>query len=127
MEAVIPYILAFLLLGHGIAHLPGFIVSWQLGSFPDLPYRTTIFGASLNVGADGMRLIGLGWLGIAAALIALALAIAFDVRLWPWAAPMVLALSLLLCVAGWPEARLGVVANAVLAASLAGMRYGILT
>jgi hypothetical protein len=120
------YVLAFLFLGHGIAHLPGFIVSWQLASFPELPYRTTIFGTSLDVGADGIRLIGLCWLGIAAALIASASALALDVRIWPWAVPTVLALSLLLCLAGWPEARLGLVANLVLAASLAGMRYGIL-
>jgi len=31
------YVFAFLLLVHGIAHFPGFIVSWQLGLFPDLP------------------------------------------------------------------------------------------
>jgi hypothetical protein len=121
------YVLAFLFLGHGIAHLPGFIVSWQLASFPELPYRTTIFGTSLDVGAGGIRLIGLCWLGIAAALIAVASAFALDVRVWPWAAPTVLALSLVLCLAGWPEARLGLVANVVLAASLAGMRYGNLT
>ena len=30
-------ILSFLLLAHGVAHLPGFLVAWNLASFPDLP------------------------------------------------------------------------------------------
>jgi hypothetical protein len=119
------FIVAFLLFAHGIAHLPGFIVSWQLGSFPDLPYRTTIFGTSLDVGPEGMRLIGLCWIGMTTALVALASAVAFDAPLWPWAIPVALTLSLLLCAAGWPEARLGLVANAVIAVSLVAMRYGV--
>jgi hypothetical protein len=31
-------VLAALLLAHGVAHLPGFLVSWQLRSFPEMPY-----------------------------------------------------------------------------------------
>jgi hypothetical protein len=33
-------VLAVLLLAHSISHLPGFLVSWQLRSFPEMPYRT---------------------------------------------------------------------------------------
>ena len=59
-------LLAFLLLAHGIAHVPGFLVSWQLAAFPELAYRTTVFGTAIDVGSEGTRLIGLWWLGIPA-------------------------------------------------------------
>jgi hypothetical protein len=121
------YVLAFLLLGHGIAHLPGFIVASQLGSFPDLPFRTTVFGTSWDIGVDGMRLMGLGWITAAVALVALAATLALGAQVPPPVSAAVLGLSLVLCAAGWPEARLGLVANAVIAASLlAAMRYGAL-
>ena len=45
--------LAFLLLAHGIAHVPGFLVNWQIASFPDLTYRTTIFATSVDVCSGG--------------------------------------------------------------------------
>jgi len=74
-----------------------------------------------------MRIVGVCWIGMATAR-SPSHRLSRSTRLvWPWAVPTVLALSLLLCVAGWPEARLGLVANAVIAASLAAMRYGILT
>jgi hypothetical protein len=43
-------VLALLLLAHGVAHLPGFLVSWQLRSFPEMPYRTAFLGGSVDVG-----------------------------------------------------------------------------
>jgi hypothetical protein len=44
-------VLAVLMVAHGIAHLPGVLVSWQLRSFPEMPFRTTtILGSSLDVG-----------------------------------------------------------------------------
>ena len=110
--------LAFLLLAHGIAHVPGFLVNWQIASFPDLPYRTTIFGTSVDVGPGSIRLLGLCWIATAIVLVVLASAVAFNVPLRPWAIPAALILSPLLCAAGWPEARLGLIANVVIALSL---------
>jgi hypothetical protein len=119
------FLLAFLLLAHGIAHVPGFLVSWQLAAFPDLTYRTTVFGTSINAGPQGIRLIGLCWLGMAAVFVALASAVALNAPVRSWAIPTALTLSLLLCTAGWPEARLGLVANAAIALSLVAMRSGV--
>jgi hypothetical protein len=119
------FLLAFLLLAHGIAHVPGFLVSWQLAAFPDLTYRTTVFGTSINAGPQGIRLIGLCWLGMAVVFVALASAVALNAPVRSWAIPTALTLSLLLCAAGWPEARLGLVANAAIALSLVAMRSGV--
>ena len=121
------FLLAFLLFAHGLAHVPGFLVSWQLAVFPDLAYRTTIFGTAVDVGPEGARLIGLCWLGMAGVFVVLASAVAFNAPLGPWATAAAVALSILLCTAGWPEARLGLVANAVIALLLVWIRSGVVS
>lgn len=118
-------VLAFLLVAHGVAHLPGFLVAWGLASFPELPYRTTVFG-TLDIGGLGARAIGVGWLVLALSFVALAAVVAMEVELPAALLPLALGGSALLCVADWPEARFGFVANTVIAALLvAGERYGI--
>ena len=119
-------ILSFLLLVHGVAHLPGFLVAWGLASFPELPYRTTVF-ATIDVGGAGVRVVGLGWLLSTAVFVALASAMALRINVPLLVLPLALGFSALLCVAGWPEARLGFVANSFIAAMMvAGERYGFI-
>jgi len=119
-------VFAFLLLAHSIAHLPGFLVAWRLFDFQELPYRTTILGASLDVGATGIRVVGAAWLLTSLALAGLAVAVAARGGHWQEVLPVVLAISTLLCVMGWPDARIGVIANLVLGMLLfAGMRAGV--
>jgi len=35
------FVLAFVLLAHGVAHLVGFVSSWKLATLAELPYKTT--------------------------------------------------------------------------------------
>ncbi|HEY1304289.1 MAG TPA: hypothetical protein VGF24_12100 [Vicinamibacterales bacterium] len=111
------YLLAVLLLVHGVAHLPGFLVAYGKASFPEVPYRTTVFGA-LDIGATGARAIGLAWLALSFSFVALAAVLALRLNVTPMMFPAVLGMSALLCAAEWPEARLGFVANTVIAALL---------
>ena len=115
-------ILIGLLIVHGIAHLPGFAVPWRLMVSPELPYRTTILAGRFEVGDIGVRAVGLAWAVVAVAFLALAWAIGAGA---PWArvaiATAVVA-SLTLCAAGWPDARIGVVANLLILGLLAVMR-----
>ena len=60
------------LIVHGIAHLPGFAVPWQLITSAELPYRTTILAGRIDIGDVGVRTVGLAWAVAAAAFIALA-------------------------------------------------------
>jgi hypothetical protein len=113
-------VLAALLLAHGIAHLPGFLVNWQLRTFPELPYRTTIFGGAVDVGEGGIKAIGVAWLVLSVLFF---VAAAVTLLRTAWAQPIVYAavgLSTVLCVVGWPDARLGLIANAVIVLLLAG-------
>jgi hypothetical protein len=107
-------VLAILMAGHGIAHLPGFLVNWQLRSFAEMPYRTTIFGTSLDVGDAGIKVIGALWLAVGVGFIVLAGATLTRAVWWPPIAYVSIVLSTVLCMVGWPDARLGLVANAVI-------------
>ena len=114
------FALAALLIAHGVAHLVGFLVPWKLLSTAEVPYRTTILGGLIEVGDAGASALGVVWLMAALAFVVLAAAIlaGWNVRGWAFAT---LSLSLVLCVAGWPEARIGLVANALLLILLLAM------
>jgi len=120
------WILAFMLLAHGVAHLPGFFVGWQLASFPELPFRTTIFG-TVDIGVIGTRLVGLAWLLSSLVFAALAATIAMRVEFPSALLPFALGVSAALCLSAWPKASYGFIANAAIATMLvAGERYGLI-
>lgn len=114
------FALAALLIAHGVAHLVGFVVPWKLLSSAEVPYRTTILGGVTDVGDAGARALGVVWLVAALAFVLLAGAVlaGWNVRVWTFAT---LSLSIVLCVAGWPEARIGLVVNVVLLTVLLAM------
>lgn len=118
-------VLAVLMAGHGIAHLPGFLVNWRLRSFPEMPFRTTIFGTLLDAGEAGIKAIGVLWLAVGVAFIVLAGATLARAAWWQPLAYVLIVLSAVLCLAGWPDARLGLVGNAViLVLIVVGVRGG---
>ena len=98
----------------------GFVVPWRLVSTAEVPYRTTILGGVTDLGETGARALGVVWLVAALAFVLLAAAVlaGSNVRMWTFT---MLSLSIVLCVVGWPEARIGVVVNAVLLAALLAM------
>jgi hypothetical protein len=109
------FVLAFVLAAHGVAHLVGFVSSWQLATLAELPYKTTIFSGRLDVGDAGIRVIGVLWLLGAVAFLVTAIALTTGMG---WAGRLMLAAviaSALLCVAAWPDARLGLAVNLALA------------
>jgi hypothetical protein len=120
------WILAFMLLAHGVAHLPGFFVAWGLASFPELPFRTTIFG-TVDIGVIGTRLVGIGWLLTAIVFAGIAATVPLRIALPSAVLPLALGVSATLCLSAWPKASYGFIANAAIAASLvAGERYGLI-
>jgi hypothetical protein len=119
------FILAALLTVHAVAHLVGFVVPWRLITSAEVPYRTTILAGSIDIGATGARLLGLGWLLVALACAALAGGVILRASWWHAAALPVVVVSLVMCVLGWPDSRFGIVANVlILALLLGGARVG---
>jgi len=125
-EAGMRFVLAFLLVAHGVAHLVGFVSSWKLATLAELPYKTTVFSGRVDVGDVGTRMMGVLWLLAALAFLVAAIAVAAETG---WAVRFTLAAvigSLILCVVGWPDARIGVAVNVGLALLLAvGIRLNL--
>jgi hypothetical protein len=113
------FVLAFVLLAHGVAHLVGFVSSWKLATLAELPYETTVFSGRVDVGDAGIRVMGVLWLLAALAFLVAAIAVAAEAG---WAVRFTVAgvtASLMLCLAGWPDARIGVAVNVGLVLLLA--------
>ena len=111
LEKHMRFVLAFVLVAHGVAHLVGFVSSWKLATVAEVPYKTTIFSGRVDVGDAGIRVMGVLWLLAALAFLVAAIAVATETG---WAVRFTLAAviaSLILCVVGWPDARIGVAVN----------------
>jgi hypothetical protein len=110
---------------HGFAHVVGFVVPWQLGPV-GASYKTTLLGGHVDVGAGGIRTVGVFWLVGALGFWAAAAAAASG---RPWWVPLTLAVtfySLSMSLIDWPDARVGVFVNlALLAALVVGRHYGM--
>ncbi len=103
------YLLALLLVVHGLIHLMGFVAYWPLVPVRDLPYKTALLGGRLELGPSGMRVISVLWLLAAIGFVAAAAALAARWSLW---APVLFAavlLSLLLCILDWKVAFRGAI------------------
>jgi len=112
--------LAALLIVHGVAHLAGFVVPWKLVSTPEMLYKTTVFGGMLDAGDVGARTLGIVWLTVAVGFVLIGGAVLTGLGARAWLFAMVM-LSIGLCGAGWPEARIGLVVNAALLVALLAM------
>ena len=110
------YLIAPLVGLHGLPHLVGFAVPFQLILSLNTPYKTTVLNGLIDVGHTGARVVGILWL-----LTALACVVAGS-ALWEgaaWSASFtisVLFCSLALCLTAMPEARIGVLVNGILLA-----------
>ncbi len=104
--------LGVLLTLHGIAHFPGFVVSWRLATLEDLPYKTTVLNGAMDVGDTGIRVLGLLFLLAGLAVTGAGICLAARVS---WALPAALAatgFSLVVCAVSLPVARIGLTLNA---------------
>jgi hypothetical protein len=112
-------ILALLMIVHGIAHLPGFLVPWRLMKPQGMSYRTTLLGGRLELGDAGIRGMGVLWLLIALAFVGVGIAALLRSPSWVGLALAVSAVSLVLSILALPDSRIGIVVNVALLAVLA--------
>ena len=109
---------AVVLAVHGLIHLIGFVVPWQLAAIEGFPYRTALLNETLEVGDSGARFVGLIWLVLAVGF-GIAASGLWRGRHWALLATVLLAAgSLVVCVLGLPEAGLGVLINVLILASV---------
>jgi len=99
---------------HGVVHLFGFIVPWQLAQPEGFSYHTTALNGVVELGDAGARLLGLAWLALMIGFVIAGIGLALG-RTWAIAlTAVVAAISLLVCVVGLPEAVAGVWVNAAI-------------
>ncbi len=106
---------------HGIVHLFGFVVPWQLTEMEGFAYHTTALNGSLELGDAGARLLGLAWFALAVVFVVAAVGI-LGRRAWgiPLTA-VAAAVSLVVCALGLPEAIAGIWVNGGILAVVAGI------
>jgi len=121
-------VLAAFLIVHGFAHTVGFVVPWRLVTSTDVPYRTTMLSGHVDLGDAGIKAVGLLWLTLAIGWIAVAAGLLAGASWWFRVLWPLLAISALLCAMQWSDARVGLLANAIVLVLLViGMGFSGLT
>ena len=114
------------MLVHGLCHFVGFVVPWKILTLKEEPYRTTLLAGALDVGSVGIRVVGILWLFACVAFMASGLGALTSSTWWRNAMVPLAVASSVLCVLGLPGAKIGILANAVLLATLAGASLHLL-
>ncbi len=114
--------LAIFLALHGFAHFVGFAASFGLAE--SIPYRTTVLGGTLDLGDTGIRAVGVLWL-LAGGAFLVASAAAMTNQEWCLKALLAAATgSLVLSLITLPEARIGVLLDVLILATVGAWRMG---
>ncbi len=111
-------LLAVILFLHGFAHLPGFLAYWKLAELKEMPYKTTILAGKIYVGDAGIHVFGALWLLASLAFVVASIGTGARLAWWQSVTMIASGFSFLLCLLGWPEARLGLFINLALIAFL---------
>lgn len=105
------FAIAMVFFVHGFAHTVGFVVPWRIAALEEAPYKTTILSGKLDIGHIGIRIVGLLWLLTALAFFAAGGLVIGRLEAWQPLTLSVTSFSLLLCVLGLPESRIGIPIN----------------
>lgn len=104
-------LIAFFLFIHGIAHLVGFVVPWQIVKIDEMPYSTTILNNKINIGDLGIRIYGVFWLLLSFAFFQSVYFIFSNNPVWYIFTIYVTLISIFFCILGLPDTKIGVFAN----------------
>jgi hypothetical protein len=104
---------------HGLAHVVGFIVLWRLKEFEEMPYKTTLLSGKIDVGDRGIRIMGILWLLAALAFVNCGIVVLLAQPYWVPLTASVTGASLVFCILGWPDAKIGVFINVAIFGFLA--------
>lgn len=109
---------------HGLVHLLWFVVPWQITTVDGLPYTTRVLARRVDVGATGIRIVGVLWVVATLAWVAAGLGLIILAPWWQGATVFAALFSSALCVLGLPEAKYGLLINlAVLVVVFLNGRY----
>jgi len=72
MASLLTYVVTVVLVAHGIVHLLGTAVYLELAEVANFTYKTTLLGGAVDIGAAGMRVLGVLWAVAAVGFVAAA-------------------------------------------------------
>jgi hypothetical protein len=107
---------------HGFAHFVGFAGSFGIAE--SIPYKTTVLGGVVDLGDTGIRAFGILWLLAGAAFLVGSAAAMTNQEWWVKAVTVAALGSLALSVMAIPEARIGILLNALILAAISAWRMG---
>jgi len=108
MATFLYYAAAFFVFAHGLVHLIGMVVYWQLAEVEEFPpYKTTLLKGRWEISDTGMRIYGLSWIITTLAFVVAAFGMVFQQDWW---IPMLYAasiFSLIVNALDWEWAKYG--------------------
>jgi len=124
MATILYYAAAFFIFAHGLVHLIGVVVFWQLADVEDFPpYKTTLLNGRWEIGDLGMRIYGLAWLIATLGFVVAAIGMAFRQEWW---IPLLYAISLFSLIVNafdWEWAKYGALLDVLILIVLVVTQY----
>lgn len=111
------WLVAAVLIVHGLVHLIGFVVPWRLATLADFPYRTTVF-SGMEVGSAAVRTVGVLWLLAAVGFVVAGAGLLTGASWWTAGTVAAAGLSVVLAALWAQQAFAGLVIDAALLAGL---------
>ena len=105
------YILAGLLIVHGLVHILGLLIYFEITEIDTLEYSTKVLGGRIEVGDFGMRILGIIWLLIMIAMVASGVGLLLGTAWWYSLALWSTVASTVVTILGWPDTRYGLMIN----------------
>lgn len=119
IASILYFTAAFFVLAHGLVHIIGVVVYWQLAEVEEFPpYKTTLLNGRWQIGDIGMRIYGLLWLIATLGFIVAAVGMVFRQDWW---IPMLFGtsfFSLVVNALDWEWAKYGVILDILILAVL---------
>lgn len=107
---------AVFLVLHGFAHLVGFAGSWGLSA--NIVPQTALLNGRIPLSLDAVRVMGILWAVLAGAFVVAAVGVARQEPWWAAATIFIASASFVMCVFGLPGAKIGVLVNAAIIATV---------
>lgn len=108
------YAAAFIIFAHGLVHLIGVVVYWQLAVVNEIPYKTTLLGGRWDIGETGMRIFGLLWLLGTIGFVVAATGMAIRNAWWQPVLLVTTLFSLVITFLDWDATKFGAITNLII-------------
>jgi hypothetical protein len=96
-----------------LVHILGFLIFFEITEVDTLQYSTKVLGGRFDIGKMGIRVLGIIWLLIMAAMIVSGVGLLLGTSWWYSLALWSTVASTVVTILGWPDTRYGLLINAL--------------